>query len=209
MSNNCLSLADIVSKWKINLLTEAKLYSLVGRIYCRKDTAIIKLIWLQPLTRVFLPSQPTPPPPYSSPTTACETSIVNFKNWILYNKAFAFDGPSLNYYVLVVSKSHYKYLKGSIYHWDTAYQQRWISCASKGQWFRHINMFMGIPQCLDLKIIAVMTNRGCSRMPLILKGYFRVFEVKSWEITISNDFLTSAERYNFLTFEKNVNLRIN
>lgn len=98
------------------------------------------------------------------PTTACEKSILNFKNWMLSNKPLAFDSPNLNYYVLVVSWSYYKYLKGSIYHWDTVYQQRWISCASKGQWFRCINMWVGNSLCIDLNIIAVMTNRGCGKV---------------------------------------------
>lgn len=53
--------------------------------------------------------------------------------------------PNLNYYVLVVSWCYYKYLKGSIYHWDTVYQHKWISCVWKGQSFRCINMWVGNP----------------------------------------------------------------
>lgn len=82
---------------------------------------------------------------------------------MLSNKPLSFDGFNLNYY-LVVSWSYYKYLKGSIYHWDTVYQHKWISCASKGQWFRCINMEMGNLQCLDLWIKAVITKWWCGNI---------------------------------------------
>lgn len=97
------------------------------------------------------------------------------KYWMLSNKPLVFDGPNLNYYVLVVSWSYYKYLKGSIYHWDTVYQSRRISCVSKGQWFRHINMWVGNSLCLDLKNTAVKEKkRGmwevCQWIPLDTLG---------------------------------------
>lgn len=79
---------------------------------------------------------------YFLPTRVCGKKIMNFKNWLWYNKPLGFDGSNLNYYVLVVSWSYSKYLKGSIYHYNTVYQQRCVSCASQAQWFSYINTFM-------------------------------------------------------------------
>lgn len=100
-------------------------------------------------------------------------SLLDFKKGMLSNKPLGFDGLKLNYYVLVVSWSYYKYLRGSIYHWDTVYLWRWISCARKGQWFRNINMWIGNPLCLDLKITAVNLNLLCCNTLKYISGWSR------------------------------------